>query len=111
MGETMRRREFISLLGAATAWPLVTRAQQPQRMRRVGVLMGGLDETDLEAQSFVAAFREELAKLGWTEGRNIEIDVRWPKADVESMKPIASELVMRQPDLIVTISTPTAAVV
>jgi putative ABC transport system substrate-binding protein len=79
-------------------------------MRRVGVLMGGLDETDLEAQSFVAAFREELAKLGWTEGRNIEIDVRWPKADVESMKPVASELVMRQPDLIVTISTPMAAV-
>jgi putative ABC transport system substrate-binding protein len=100
----MRRREFISLLGAATLWPLPARAQQPHQMRRIGALMG-VNESDHEAQSGVAAFREELQKLGWTEGRNIEIDTRWGKADLELMKPFANELVVLQPDLILTVST------
>jgi putative ABC transport system substrate-binding protein len=103
----MRRREFISLLGAAAIRPLAARAQPS---RRVGLLMGGLDDTDREAQSWVVAFREELDKLGWTEGRNIEIDIRWTKADVELMKPSANELVTLHPDLIVTSSTPVTAV-
>jgi putative ABC transport system substrate-binding protein len=105
----MRRREFISLLGAAAGWPLAARAQQPHRMRRIGVLMG-FDESDPEARSWVAAFREELGKLGWTEGRNIEIDTRWAKTDIELMNRSANELVLLQPDFILTGSTPAAAV-
>ena len=105
----MRRRAFIALLGAAAVRPLAARAQQPHPMRRIGILTSS-DESDREAQSWVAAFREELRKLGWTEGRNIEIDIRWTKADVELMTRSAKELVMLQPDLIVTSSTPAAAV-
>jgi putative ABC transport system substrate-binding protein len=73
----MRRREFITLLGGAVAvWPLAARAHQSDRTRRVGVLMS-FTENDSEGQTFVAAFREELQKLGWTDGRNIRIDTRW----------------------------------
>jgi putative ABC transport system substrate-binding protein len=105
----MRRREFITLLGgAAAAWPLVAQAQQADRMRRIGILTA-LDESDKEAQSWVAAFREELRKLGWTEGRNIEIEIRWARADVESMRRFAKELVALQPDFILTSSTPATA--
>jgi putative tryptophan/tyrosine transport system substrate-binding protein len=105
----MRRRAFISLLGAAAAWPLAVRARQPHQMRRIGILTSS-NEGDREAQALVAAFREELRKLGWTEGRNIEIDIRWAKADVELMNRSANELVMLQPDLILTSSTPAAGV-
>ncbi len=105
----MRRREFITLVGSAAAtWPLAARAQQSDRMRLIGVLMG-LAESDREAQSWVAAFREELQKLGWTEGRNIEIDTRWATADVESMKRLAKELAALQPDFILTSTTPATA--
>jgi putative ABC transport system substrate-binding protein len=105
----MRRREFIALLsGAAASWPLAARAQQPERMRRIGVLMAH-PESDPEFQNYLGAFREELRRLGWTEGRNIEIDTRWATADVESMKRFAKEVVALQPDLIVTISTPATA--
>ena len=105
----MRRRNFIALLGsAAVAWPLGARAQQAARVRRIGVLMA-FAESDREAQSWVAAFREELRKLGWMEGRNIEIDTRWATADVESMQRFAKELVALQPDLILTSSTPATA--
>jgi putative tryptophan/tyrosine transport system substrate-binding protein len=103
----MRRREFISLLSGTTAWPVAARAQQPYRMRRIGVLMGFAE--DPEEQSSVAALREELGKLGWTEGRNIEIDTRWATADVEAMKQFAKELVALQPDFILTSSTPATA--
>ena len=73
----MKRRDFIWLLGgAAAAWPLLARAQQPSRMRRIGVLMG-LSESDPEAQSRIAAFRKTLQGLGWTEGRNVRVDC-WP---------------------------------
>ena len=106
----MRRREFITLLGgAAVAWPLAARAQQPDRVRRIGVLMG-YAESDLEGQAYVAAFREGLQKLGWTEGRNIRIDTRWAApADAESMQRFAKELVALQPDLILSHTTPTTA--
>jgi putative ABC transport system substrate-binding protein len=72
----MRRRAFTLLGGAAAAWPLAVRAQQPDRMRRIGALMA-YAESDPEGQAQVAAFREELQKLGWAEGRNIRIDSRW----------------------------------
>ena len=105
----MKRRQFITLVGgAAAAWPFVARAQQDERMRRIGVLIA-FAESDHEAQSWVAALREELRKLGWTDGRNIEIDTRWAAADVDSMKRYAKELVALQPDLMVTSSTPATA--
>ena len=103
----MRRRDFVNLLGgAAAAWPLTVRAQQPYRMRRVGVLLGNAE--DREAQPFIAALREELVKLGWTEGRNVQINIRSAPADVASMRRFAKELAALQPDLIVTESTPAA---
>jgi len=104
----VRRREFITLLGSAAMCPLVAHAQPVQRMRRLGVLLG-FDESNREAQSWVAALREELAKLGWIEARSIQIDTRWAGADVESMSRFAKELVEVQPDLMVTGTTPAAA--
>jgi putative ABC transport system substrate-binding protein len=101
----MRRREFISLLGGAVAWPLAARTQQPARMRRIGVLMG-YAESDPDAQAWVAAFREGLQKLGWTEGSNIHIDTRWATpGNMEAVQRFAQELVALQPDLILSSST------
>ena len=103
-----KRREFITLLGAA-AWPMAAGAQQAERVRRIGVLMGHA-ESDSDAQVNVAAFRESLQRLGWAEGRNIRIDTRWPiPADVESMQRLAKELVALQPDVILSQITPTTA--
>jgi putative tryptophan/tyrosine transport system substrate-binding protein len=80
----MRRREFITLLGGAVAaWPLTAGAQQPERMRRIGVLMS-TSENDKGYQDFLATFRDELRKLGWEEGRNVRIDCRWNALDAES---------------------------
>jgi putative ABC transport system substrate-binding protein len=76
----IRRREFITLLGGAAAWPLAAWAQQPDRMRRVGLLMG-YREGDAEGQASLAAFQRGLQELGWTEGRNIWIDTRWAGAE------------------------------
>ena len=106
----MKRRDFISLIGgAAVAWPLAARAQQPVRMRRIGVLMAH-GENDREGQAFVAIFRETLQKLGWSEGRNLRIDTRWA-AEVELMPGFAKELIALQPDLILANNTPTTAAV
>jgi putative tryptophan/tyrosine transport system substrate-binding protein len=104
--DQLKRRDFLTLLSGAAAWPLTVRAQQPSRMRRMGVLMGNAEND--ETQSWVAALREELGKLGWTEGRNIEIDIRWAASDVASMKRLAKEFVALQPDLILAQSTPAA---
>jgi ABC-type uncharacterized transport system substrate-binding protein len=105
----MTRRAFITLLGgAAAAWPLAARAQQGERVMRIGVLMA-YAESDPEAQAWVAAFREGLQKLGWAEGRNIRIDTRWATADVESIQRFAKELVALQPELAVSTSTPSTA--
>jgi putative ABC transport system substrate-binding protein len=104
----MRRRTFISLVGGAATWPLAARAQQPERMRRIGMLMG-YAENDSEAQAWIAAFREGLQKLGWTEGRNIRVDTRWASADAEAMQRFAQELVALQPDLILSATTPAVA--
>jgi len=105
----MRRREFTRLLsGATVAWTVAAHAQQTGRVRRIGILTSSA-ENDPEGQSSIAAFREELRKLGWTEGRNIAIDIRWAAADVEAMKRFAEELAALQPDLILTSSTAAAA--
>jgi len=103
----VRRREFITLLGgAAAAWPMAARAQQGERMRRIGVLMA-YAEGDREGASFVATFREGLQQLGWAEGRNIRIDFRWAALDAELMQRFAKELVALQPDIILSNTTPT----
>jgi len=104
----MRRREFVARLAGSAAWPLAARAQQPERMRRIGVLMA-YAESDREGQAWVAAFWEGLQKLGWTEGHNIRIDSRWAAADTEAMQRFAKELVALHPDLILTQNTPTTA--
>jgi len=97
----MRRREFITLLGsAAAAWPLAARAQQRERVRRIGALMPG-GENDL-----VSALTQALADLGWTDGRNMRIDLRWYGDDINRIQRLAQELVGLQPDIIVTSSTP-----
>src|SRR5262245_37365337 len=87
----IRRREFISLLGAAAAaWPRAARAQQPDRVRRVGVLMGIAD--DFEGQARIAVFRQALQALGWSEGRNVQFIYRWSGGDVAHARQFAKEL-------------------
>jgi putative ABC transport system substrate-binding protein len=105
----MRRRDFITLAcGTAITWPLAARAQQPERMRRVGVLTS-LAETDPEAQAWDAAFRRRLLELGWIDGHSIHIDYRWGAGSVDRMRLFARELVQLNPDALVTISTPATA--
>jgi putative ABC transport system substrate-binding protein len=105
----MRRREFIGLLGAAAiARPPAAYAQQPDRVRLIGVLMG-FAENDPTAQSMVAAFRAALAKLGWTDGRNVRIELRWTGYDRDRIKRLAKELVDLRPDVILGQTTPVAA--
>src|SRR3979409_1499099 len=105
----LKRREFITLFGgAAAAGAGAAGAQQGERVRRIGVLMA-FAESNLEGQANVAAFREGLQKLGWTEGRNIRIDTRWAAFDVQAMQRFAAELVALQPDLILSPHTPTTA--
>ena len=75
----MRRREFITLLGgAAASWPFAARAQQPEQVRRIGVLQGGADTDDPRSQPNITGFLQALQQLGWTDGRNVKIDYRWP---------------------------------
>jgi putative tryptophan/tyrosine transport system substrate-binding protein len=107
----MRRREVLGVIGgaAAVAWPLASRGQQPNGMRRIGVLMAHA-ESDPEFKAYVAAFRAGLEKLGWTEGRNIRIDFRWGALDdAEARERSAKELIALQPDLILTQNTPPTA--
>jgi putative ABC transport system substrate-binding protein len=101
----MKRREFITLLGGAAAWPLAARAQQGDRVRRIGVLMP-YDENDPLAKSQVSAFTQALAGFGWTNGRNVRMDVRWAGDDINRMRALAQELIGLQPDIILTSSTP-----
>jgi putative tryptophan/tyrosine transport system substrate-binding protein len=97
----MRRREFIAGLGSATAWPMVARAQG-ERVRRLGVA-SGFTEADGVGQAYVAALKEGLAKLGWLEGRNLRVDIRWGGADPTLAHTYAAELVSLAPDVIVTV--------
>jgi putative ABC transport system substrate-binding protein len=104
----MKRREFITLLGSAAAWPLAALAEQPDRMQRIGVLMG-YDENDPQAQSLLSAFKQELAALGWIEDRNLRIDHRWAAGDVNRAGAFAKELVALQPKVILSNTTPVTA--
>ena len=101
----MRRREFITFLGGATvAWPLAARAQQPERMRRIGALIN-LAEDDREAQAQHSAFLQALQQLGWTDGRNVRIDTRWTAGDPARARKYATELVALEPDVVLAEGT------
>jgi putative ABC transport system substrate-binding protein len=108
MSICLRRREFIAGLGGAAAWPLAARAQQADRVRRIGVLTGG-DENDPVAKTPVSAFTQALAGLGWADGRNVRMDLRWAGGDINRIRALAQELVGLQPDIIVTYGTPPTA--
>jgi putative ABC transport system substrate-binding protein len=99
------RRDFITLLSGAAAWPLAARAQQSDRVRRIGVLMVG-DENDPVRKTWVSAFIQALAGLGWTDGRNVRIDLRWFGDDINRIRALAQDLVSLQPDIILATSTP-----
>ena len=99
----MQRREFIATLGSAAAWPLAVRAQQSERMRRIGVLLaGGLDADDLDMQARIGAFEDGLKQLGWINGQNVRIDVRAGAGDVDRIRGYVDELVALAPDVILT---------
>jgi putative tryptophan/tyrosine transport system substrate-binding protein len=102
----MRRREFIVGLGAA-AWPVVVRAQQPGRMRRIAVLMG-FDEDDPDAKAQLYEFTKWVRELGWTDG-NLRVDVRWAAGNVDQARMFANELIDLQPDVIIAHTTPVTA--
>jgi putative ABC transport system substrate-binding protein len=106
----MKRREFVTLIGGAVAaWPRLTFAQQPSdRVRRIGVLMA-YAAGDLEAQLFVRTFVQGLSEFGWTDGKNLQIDLRWAAGDVEQIRAHAKQLVAANPDLILANTTPVTA--
>jgi putative tryptophan/tyrosine transport system substrate-binding protein len=104
----VKRREFIAGLGSAVTWPLVARGQQGERERRIGVLTPG-DENDPAWNSALTAFAQALAGLGWTDGRNVRMDLRWGGGDINRIRALAQELVGSQPDIIVTDSTAATA--
>ena len=102
----MKRRQFITLLGSAgVAWPLAARAQQPERMRRIGVLMN-LAADDPEALARVTAFRQGLQQLGWTDGHNVRIEYRWAAGDADRIRTYAAELVALAPNVILASGSP-----
>ena len=104
----IRRREFIAGLGSAAAWPLVAaRAQQAgERVRRIGVLIPIGGENDPEYRRRLSALTQALADLGWTDGRNVRMDLRWGRGDTNRMQALAQELVALQPDIVLADTTP-----
>jgi putative ABC transport system substrate-binding protein len=106
----LRRRNFITLLGGAAAWPLAARAQQDDRVRRIGWLSGG-DENDPVRKTYVSAITQALAGLGWTDGRNLRMDLRWGGDDINRIRALAQELVGLQPDIILVGGTAVTAAV
>jgi putative ABC transport system substrate-binding protein len=104
----LRRREFVTLLGGAAAWPLAARAQQSDRVRRIGVLMN-LTADDPEALARITAFAQGLQHLGWTDGRNVRIDYRWGAADADHSRKYAAELLALAPDVVLAVGVPAVA--
>ena len=107
--DQLKRREFITLLGGAVAWPLAARAQQRDRVRRIGVLMWG-EENDSVPKTFVSAFIQSLADLGWADGRNVRMELRYGGVDINRIRALAQELVGLQPDIILAGGLSTVAV-
>src|SRR5262245_28677089 len=106
--DQLRRREFITLVGGAAAWPLAAHAQQKERVRRIGVLMNYASD-DAEGQARLAAFHQGLQQLGWTVGRNVQIDYRWGAGDADRIRKLAAELVALAPDVILSAGSPSVA--
>src|SRR5262245_26435728 len=104
----MRRRDFITLIGGAAAWPIVARAQQAERMRRVGILLPGTEDSSVD-QARLRTFLQELQHLGWSIGRNIEIDTRWAGPQADAIRRHAVELVALAPDVILASGSSTVA--
>jgi len=104
------RRKFVVALAGAAAWPLAARAQPGDRVRRIGWLMP-LDENDPAAKTIVSAVTQALADSGWTEGRNLRMDLRWAGVDIDRIRALARELVSLKPDIIVTIGVPATVAV
>jgi putative tryptophan/tyrosine transport system substrate-binding protein len=102
----MKRRDFITLLGGAAAWPLAARAQQRERVRRIGLMLSGLAPDDSEGQARLTAFVQGLQELGWTDGRNIRIEYRRGLGDPERLRKGATELVASAPDVILAGGNP-----
>jgi putative tryptophan/tyrosine transport system substrate-binding protein len=110
MATDIRRREFISVLGSAAVWPLALRAQQADKMRRVGVLPGGYRETDPEGQARIAAFLDTLRKLGWSDGRNVRVEVQWSSTEMDRIRGETAAVVGSAPDVIVISSNGALAI-
>ena len=106
--DLLRRRQFIAGIGALAAWPMVARAQQPGRLQRIGVLMSW-DDNDPEIKTFLSGFMQALAELGWTDGGNVRMEVRWAGGNVDRLRMFAKELVDLQPEAILATSTPSTA--
>jgi putative ABC transport system substrate-binding protein len=105
----IRRREFVAALGGAATWPVAAHAQQGDRVRRIGVLLG-FDENDPVAKPRLSAFTQALAGLGWTDGRNVWMDLRWGGGDINRTRALAQELVGLQPDIILAASSTPATI-
>src|SRR6516162_5539966 len=99
-----QRRQFITLVGGLTAWPLAARTQQPERMRRIGVLMNRAAD-DPQGQARLSAFQQALQQLGWIDGRNVRIDIRWHENDADRARRYAQELVALAPDILLADGT------
>ena len=103
LGKPMRRRDFITgITGSVAAWPLAARGQQPGQVRRIGILMP-YPKSDAESQSYVRAFRQELARLGWSEGGKVQFDERWSTGNMDLVRADAANLVALNPDVIVIV--------
>jgi putative ABC transport system substrate-binding protein len=102
--DRLKRRDFMSLLGGAAAWPLAARAQQAERMRRIGVLMSRAAD-DPQGQARLAAFQQALQQLGWSDGRNVRIDLRWGENDADRARRYALELIALAPDIFLAEAT------
>ena len=100
----MKRREFITLAGGAVAWPLAARAQQAERMRRIGVLMNWAAD-DPQGQARLAAFQQALQQFGWSDGRNVRFDIRWHENDANRARTYGQELIALAPDIILADAT------
>jgi hypothetical protein len=108
MASYIRRRKFLATLGGAATWPLAARAQQPERMRRIGVLLPYAAD-DREGQVRLAAFQQALAELGWSDSGNVRIETRWGAGDPDRYRQYAAELVALAPDVVVAVTTAVAA--
>src|SRR5262245_1190155 len=108
MASHIRRRKFLATLGGAAAWPLAARAQQRERVRRIGVLMN-LASDDAEGQARLAAFHQGLQQLGWTVGGNVQIDYRWAAGNADYFRKFAAELIALAPDVILSTGSPSVA--